>query len=104
MAQRFATGKHAYGFCDRCGFRYGLSELKKEIEDERLNGLRVCPECLDVDHPQLQLGQFRIYDPEALQDPRPDLGQLQSQGLFGWNPVGSLLATTAVGKVNVTVE
>jgi len=106
MTGPWAGGKHAYGFCDRCAFRYPLHELGYEIEDKRPNGLRVCPECFDKDHPQLQLGEFRVYDPEALKDPRPDTNPKESQGLFGWNPVGNpaLDITTFVGRVNVTTS
>lgn len=82
----YASGKHAFGFCDRCGFRYDLSELKPEIENQRPNGLKVCWVCFDVDHPQLQLGKFPINDPIVLKDPRPD--RALGRGLFGWAPVG----------------
>jgi len=75
----YASGKHAHGFCDRCAFRYDLSDLKPEIYDQKPNGLRVCPECLDTDHPQLQLGKFRINDPEALRNPRPDTSLTSSR-------------------------
>ena len=106
-SSEFAGGKHAFGFCDRCSFRYPLHALKWEFEDKRQNGLRVCPECIDPDHPQLQLGRFRIYDPQTLRDPRPDRGILESQSLFGFDPVGavdSLVGTTSVGSVSVTTS
>ncbi len=103
----FAAGKHAYGFCDRCGVRYDLGDLHAEMEDQRLNGLLVCKPCLDIDHEQLQLGKFRIFDPEALRDPRPDITRKQSLGIFGWNPVGdniSMNGTAKVGEVTVTTS
>lgn len=103
---QYAAGKHAFGFCDRCGFRFDLSDLKTEIVDKRPNGLRVCEPCLDVDHEQLQLGRFRIFDPQALKDPRPDISRAESIGLFGWNPVGdniTLDMTASVGSVTVTI-
>jgi len=103
----FAAGKRAFGFCDRCGFRYALSALRWEFEDRRRNGLRVCSSCLDPDHPQLQLGRFRIYDPQALDGPRPDLGLANINGLFGWNPVGdnvTLELTVSIGSVTVTTS
>jgi|TARA_R110000737_G_scaffold127768_1_gene160314 hypothetical protein len=104
MSKNTAAGKHAFGFCDRCGFRFDLSALQWEFEDKRRNGLRVCSPCLDPDHPQLQLGRFRIYDPQTLDSPRPDLSQAESQGLFGWDPVGNVdtSATGHVGQVTVT--
>lgn len=103
----FAGGKNAFGFCDRCGFRYDLGDLKAEFEDKRPNGLRVCGPCLDPDHPQLQLGRFRVYDPQTLRDPRPDRSQAASQSLFGWNPVGDdirLELTASIGSVTVTTS
>ena len=30
MATRFASNKRAFGFCDRCGFRYDLKRLKNK--------------------------------------------------------------------------
>ena len=107
MSKHFAAGKHAFGFCDRCGFRYELSELKWEFEDKKRNGMRVCEPCLDPDHPQLQLGRFRVYDPQTLNQPRPDLGKEESTSLFGWNPVGdniTLELTASVGSVTVTTS
>jgi hypothetical protein len=113
MSKNYAAGKHAFGFCDRCGFRYDLNSLKYEVVDERRNGYRVCDSCLNPDHPQLQLGEFRIYDPQSLLDPRPDQGEEASTGTFGWNPVGdgdtagseytrSTGGTGVVGTVTVT--
>ena len=31
MGNRFAAGKHAIAECDRCGQRYKLKELKKQV-------------------------------------------------------------------------
>lgn len=106
MSVKYASGKHAFGFCDRCGFRYALADLKKEMENGNFNGLRVCIECKDQDHPQLRLGTFQINDPQALRDPRPDTGEDASRRFFGWRPVGhsSLKATGAVGTVTVTTR
>ena len=39
-----------WGECDRCGFKYRMSELKKEW-----TGLLVCPPCFEPKHPQLSL-------------------------------------------------
>ena len=106
MSGNFAAGKHAFGFCDRCGFRYPLAHLVWEMEDNRRNGLRVCKDaCLDPDHPQLQLGRIRIFDPQTLDSPRPDLAKVASQSLFGWDPVGAAHSTAALGQVGtVTVS
>tara|TARA_R110000803_G_scaffold173888_1_gene236542 strand:- start:165 stop:488 length:324 start_codon:yes stop_codon:yes gene_type:complete len=105
MSEHWAAGKHAFGFCDRCGFRYSLSALKAEFQDKRPTGMYVCSTCLDPDHPQLQLGRFRIFDPQSLNNPRPDLSQTESTSFFGWNPVGddiSLELNVSVGTVTIT--
>lgn len=96
---RYAPGKLAWGLCDRCGFKYRLNQLKYEIEDQRFNGLRVCETCLDVDHPQLQLGEIVISDPESLYDPRPDLNLAASTGYFGWQPIGHPITSEIRGSV-----
>tara|TARA_R100001377_G_scaffold83352_1_gene64733 strand:+ start:695 stop:1054 length:360 start_codon:yes stop_codon:yes gene_type:complete len=61
----YASGKHSLGRCDRCGFVYDYLELKKEW-----NSLRVCEECYEPKHPQLEPKAYRV-DPEALRNPRP---------------------------------
>jgi len=61
----YASGKHSLARCDRCGFVYGYLELKKEW-----NNLRVCQECYEPKHPQLDPKTQRV-DPEALRNPRP---------------------------------
>lgn len=57
----------------------------------RPNGLLCCPDCLDQDQPQLQLGLVAVDDPQSLQDPRPDVDRQTSTTYFGWAPVGSIL-------------
>jgi hypothetical protein len=114
MGNRFASGKNAISECDRCGFRFKLTRLKKEVIKTKTYNLLVCPQCWDPDHPQLQLGMYPVDDPQGLRDPRPDLSYVQSgnTGLqivdttantqdavgfpsegsrdfqWGWNPVG----------------
>lgn len=61
----FATGKFALAICDRCGYEYGYLELREEW-----NGLRVCPECFEDKHPQLDPPRVRA-DAEALHNARP---------------------------------
>jgi hypothetical protein len=91
MTQPYAKGKYAFGFCDRCGFRYDLGDLKFEVRKGRNVNLKVCNECWDPDQPQLWLGTFPVNDPQALRDPRPDIAQTQSRALFGWIPVDSII-------------
>ena len=62
----FASGKHALAICDRCGFEYDYLQIREEW-----NGSRVCPECFEVKHPQLE-PPFAKADAEALRHARPD--------------------------------
>jgi hypothetical protein len=78
MGNRFASGKHAIAECDRCGQRYKLKELKKQVLKTKTYNLLVCPTCWDPDQPQLQLGMYPVDDPQALRDPRKDLSYYQS--------------------------
>ena len=71
MSGPYAVGKHAFGFCDRCGFRYPLVELKNEVIALQETSLKVCPECWDPDNPQNNLGRFTFDDAQALRNPRP---------------------------------
>jgi len=129
MGNRFASGKRAIAECDRCGQRYKLKQLKKEIIKLKEYNLLVCPECWDPDQPQLQLGMFPVDDPQAVRNPRNDTTYVTSgtntSGYpsggsrdiqWGWYPVGGasffdvaltqnyLVATTNVGIVSITVS
>ena len=114
MGNRFASGKNAISECDRCGFQFKLTELRKEIIKTKNYNLLVCKTCWDPDQPQLQLGMYPVDDPQGLRDPRPDTTYYQggTTGLqistsggtsvdavgfpsggsrvyqWGWNPVG----------------
>jgi hypothetical protein len=98
---KYASGKYAIADCDRCGQRYKLKQLRKLTIKTKQVSIKVCPECWETDHPQLQLGMYPVYDPQAVMDPRPDTSYQQSgtTGLgypaegsrvfqWGWNPVG----------------
>lgn len=78
MSSRYASGKNSIAECDRCGQRYMLKDLKKEIIKTRLFNIKVCPECWDPDQPQLQLGMYPVDDPQAVREPRPDVSYTQS--------------------------
>jgi hypothetical protein len=78
MANRYASGKFAIAECDRCGQRYKLSELKKQVVKTKLFQIKVCPTCWDPDQPQLSLGLYPVYDPQAVREPRPDVSYYQS--------------------------
>jgi len=109
MGNRYASGKNSIAICDRCGFGYRLSQLKKLIVKTKVYDLKVCPQCWDPDQPQLQLGMYPVDDPQGVRDPRPDLSY-QVSGLladgelgggsrvfqWGWNPVGGSSSFDAV--------
>ena len=101
MSNRFASGKNAIAECDRCGFRYKLKQLKKEVVKTKTYNLLVCPTCWTPDQPQLQLGMYPVDDPQAIREPRRDLSYTVSGLLadgnpgegsrifqWNWNPVG----------------
>lgn len=129
MGNRYASGKNSIAMCDRCGQRYKLTELKKEVKKQRVFNLLVCPSCWDPDHPQLMLGTFPVDDPQAVRNPRTDstytVAGPMSDGYnsggsraiqWGWAPIGGassfdtvltpnyLVGTTSVGTVTVTVS
>ena len=78
MATQFASGVHSIAECDRCGFRYKLKELKKLTIKTKNVSIKVCHECFEMDQPQLQLGMFPIFDPQAVREPRRDNSYYQS--------------------------
>jgi hypothetical protein len=121
MGNRFSSGKNSIAECDRCGFRFKLTTLKKEVVKTKLYNILVCPECWSPDQPQLQLGMYPVDDPQGVRDPRPDLSyqvsgrtglqvvltnspSVDAQGIvgggsrifeWGWNPVGGSRANDA---------
>ena len=121
MANNYASGKYSIAECDRCGQRFMLKQLKKEIIKTRIFNIKVCPECWDPDQPQLSLGLYPVYYPQAVREPRPDTSyqvsgttglqiidtnstnvdavgyQAEGSRIFqwGWNPVGGSRASDA---------
>lgn len=73
MPSKYASGKYAIAECDRCGQRYKLKELKKEVIKTHLFNIKVCKSCWDPDQPQLSLGLYPVNDPQAVREPRPDV-------------------------------
>lgn len=114
MGNKFSSGKFAISQCDRCGFRFKLKDLRRLVIKTKNVDIKVCHECWEPDQPQLQLGMYPVYDPQAVRDPRPDTTYFQAglNGLetnpdggpteagygvptqgsrivaWGWNPVG----------------
>ncbi|MDB4724201.1 hypothetical protein OAF71_00255 [bacterium] len=70
----YALGKFAKALCDRCAFEYKLSELKEEW-----TGAKVCSQCYEPKHPQLEPLTAKA-DPEALYKPRPNNDQEEGEG------------------------
>jgi hypothetical protein len=111
---KYASAKYTIAECDRCAQRYLLKQLRKLTIKTKMVSIKVCPECWEPDQPQLQLGMYPVYDPQAVREPRPDVSYFQSglNGLqtldtvglsqsqtgspeggsrvfqWGWNPVG----------------
>jgi hypothetical protein len=109
VSNRFANGKNAIAICDRCGFQFKLSLLRKEVVKQKINNTLVCPTCWDPDQPQLLLGQTPVSDPQALRNPRRDTTYVTSgtnaNGFpsggsrdiqWGWAPVGGSRGFDAV--------
>ena len=101
MGNRFASGKNSIAECDRCGFRFKLTKLRREVVKTKNYELLVCGPCWDPDQPQLQLGMYPVDDPQGVRNPRPDrsyqISGLDVEGYlgggsrifqWGWNPVG----------------
>jgi hypothetical protein len=109
MGNRFSSGKNSIAECDRCGFRFKLTVLKKLTIKTKEVSIKVCPTCWEPDQPQLQLGMYPVDDPQGVREPRPDNSYYQSgyTGLqltvntdfgepaggsrvfqWGWGPVG----------------
>lgn len=82
MSGSFASTKRAHGFCDRCGFRSLLKDLKKLVINDRVTGLKVCSACWEPDHPQLRIGRIDMRDPQALREPRPDPDLMSSRTMY----------------------
>ena len=101
MGNRFSSGKNSIAECDRCGFRFKLTQLRRETVKTKVREILVCSNCWDPDQPQLMLGMYPVDDPQAVRNPRPDRSYVASGILangyqgegsrniqWGWNPVG----------------
>ena len=108
MGSKYASGKHSISECDRCGFRYKLTELRKLTIKTKQVSIKVCKNCWEPDQPQLSLGLYPVNDPQAVREPRPDISYRQSGILedgyigggsrvfqWGWAPVGGASASDA---------
>ena len=128
MPSQFSSGKNSIAECDRCGFRFKLTQLKGLVIKTKNVNIMVCPECWEPDQPQLLLGMYPVNDPQAVRNPRPDVSYVTSgvgdDGYpsggsriiqWGWNPVGgskqfdaaltpnNLALTISIGTVTIVV-
>ena len=88
---RYASGKKAYGYSDRSGFRYRLREMRKEW-----NGLKVGPDEYEAKHPQLE-PNYPGPDPTALYEPRPDKRtEVSVDNLLGLIPFLSTASSASI--------
>jgi len=121
MPNKFASAKFSIAECDRCGFRFKLTQLKTLVIKTKNVNIKVCSECWEQDHPQLQLGMYPVEDAIGVRNPRPDVSYRASgtDGLpinpsdvgtpeggsriieWGWAPVGGARANDASLTPNV---
>ena len=99
MPNRFSSGKYSIAECDICGWRTKLSELRALTIKTKMVNIRVCSECWNPDHPQLQLGMYPVDDPQAVRNARPDLSYPQSRS-YTFPPFG-LQGALWVGNVTI---
>ena len=94
----YASGKHALGICDRCGWQCGYLEMKKVW-----NVLKVFPECYEPKQPQLNPVRT-VPDPEALFEPRPEVSLPRSQlgRVTTTNPSSAVIDTTGSNAMTFT--
>ena len=105
MMGRYASGRYAYGYSDRSGFRYRLSEMRTEW-----NGSKVGPDEYESKHPQLE-PSTNVIDPQALRNPRPNLDTRTTAftvytnvggGIIGGLVTKTTALSASVGTVTIT--
>lgn len=106
----YASGKFAIALCDQCGQRFKLNALKKEW-----TGFKVCDECYEPKHPQLE-PKRNINEPQALHQPRPEArmgvtvyvgltadSSFASIGMQPMPPSRQLVAGTMLGTIRTSI-
>ena len=98
MPTKYASAKNSIAQCDRCGFRFKLKQLKQLVIKTKNVNILVCPECWEPDQPQLSLGLYPVNDPQAVRNPRPDLGYYTAglNGLQLTEQTGSAIDSTGI--------
>lgn len=94
MSNEFSSGKNSVGFCDRCGFRFLLSELSFQVVAQKETALSVCSVCMDIDQEQLLVGKFPVSDPQAVRNARPDPSMESSRELADQVALSTLFVPT----------
>ena len=84
----YASGKYAIAICDRCGFRYKNTQLRKEW-----TGFRVCSECYEPKEPQLE-PLPNVSDAQALRNPRPQSDFTSGSGVVRTIDPNQMITTT----------
>jgi hypothetical protein len=110
MGAGYASGKFAIALCDQCGQRFKLNTLIKDWK-----GFKVCPECYEPKHPQLE-PKRNITEPQALYQPRPEATMpvtiyigatsdtgLASVGMVPMAPAKQLTATGFLANVRTVI-
>mgnify|MGYP000094091672 CR=1 FL=1 len=106
---KYATGNHAFGFCDRTGFRYKLKDLKQEYVGGNRTGFLVGKDVWDKDQGQNFQGRYTFQDAQALTFAMPDSNLAESRRMFSFNTVGNgnaggsgnLIINGSVGSVTI---
>ena len=84
--------------CDRCQVVVSYYSLRRELFDGHDQGIKVCPDCWDMDHPQLRVKYIFMKGQTVLDDPRTD-NYHRTRGRYtsGFNPCGT-------GNHNITMR
>jgi hypothetical protein len=105
MGNRFASAKNSIAICDRCGFQFKLTTLRKEVVKTKINNTLVCSSCWDPDQPQLQLGMYPVDDPQAVRNPRRDTTYVTAGvNTEGFNTGGSRFFDNALTPNNLALS
>lgn len=83
--------------CDRCGRTTLLSRLTAQVIAGHTSGLKVCPLCLDEDHPQQFVNRYSRPEKLSVDGARPPAAH--NTGPAGFDPVPSFTLMLSIGKV-----
>lgn len=91
----------AVGDCDRCGLTFPLRKLKNLTIRFKKTNLRVCSECFESDHSQYRAGTMKVFDPQAIRSPRPELND--DRGLTPADAIGAKSAVVGRAVVGIAI-